>query len=79
MRHFLDKVEIILKCSLDLIPSPSPSVKIQIMARKILLDVQDIDGHCQQTFENKKVVDITQQCFALLSQVSFPANNLNFH
>ena len=29
--------------------------------------------------ENKKSVDITQQCFALLPQVNFPANNLNFH
>jgi hypothetical protein len=29
--------------------------------------------------ENKKFVDITQQCFALLPQVNFPANNLNFH
>ena len=36
-------------------------------------------GHCQQIFENKKFVDITQQCFALLPQVNFPANNLNFH
>ena len=34
---------------------------------------------CQQTLENKKFVDITQQCFALLLQVNFPANNLNFH
>jgi hypothetical protein len=24
-------------------------------------------------------VDITQQCFTLLPQVNFPANNLNFH
>ena len=30
-------------------------------------------------FENKKFVDIIQQCFALLPQVNFPANNLNFH
>jgi len=35
--------------------------------------------HCQQTLESKKFVDITQQCFALLPQVNFPANNLNFH
>ena len=35
--------------------------------------------HCQQTFESKKFADITQQCFALLPQVNFPANNLNFH
>ena len=30
-------------------------------------------------FENKKFVDITQQRFALLPQVNFPANNLNFY
>ena len=33
----------------------------------------------QQAFENKKFVDITQQCFALLPKVNFPTNNLNFH
>ena len=48
------KVEKILKGSLDLIQSPSPSVKIQIMER------QNIAGHCQQTFENKKFVNIIQ-------------------
>jgi hypothetical protein len=32
-----------------------------------------------KTFEKKKFVDITQQCFALLTQVNFPTNNLNFH
>jgi len=39
---------------------------------------QNIAGHCQQMFENKKFVDITKQCFALLPQVNFSANNLNF-
>jgi hypothetical protein len=39
----------------------------------------NIAGHWQQTFESKKFVDITQQCFALLPQANFPANNLNFH
>ena len=39
---------------------------------------QNIAGHCQQAFENKKFVDITQQCFALLPQVNFPANDLTF-
>ena len=29
--------------------------------------------------ENKKYVEITQQCCALSIQVNFPANNLNFH
>ena len=28
--------------------------------------MQNIARSCQQTFENKNVVDITQQCFALL-------------
>jgi hypothetical protein len=58
------KVENILEGSLDLIPSPSPSDKIQIMGGKV----------CFQKF-----VDNTKQCFALLPQVNFPANNLNFH
>ena len=35
--------------------------------------------HSYFSFENKMFVDITQQCFALLPQVNFPANNLNFH
>ena len=39
----------------------------------------DFSQCCQQTFENKKYVDITQQCFALLPQVNFPAHKLNFH
>ena len=39
---------------------------------------QNIAGRCQQTFENKKFADITQQCFALLPQVNFPVNNVNF-
>ena len=75
------KVEKMLKGSLDLIPSPPLSVKIQIMGRKVCLRCQrqNTAGRCQQTFENKKYVDITQQCFALLPQVNFPANNLNFH
>ena len=71
------KVEKILRGRLDSIPSPSPSVKIQIMGGKICW--QNIAGHCQQTFENKKIVDITQQYFAILPQVNFPAHNLNFH
>ena len=61
--------------------SPSPSVKIPNNWRESLLQVerQNIAGRCHQTFENKKFVDMTQQCFVLLPQVNFPANNLNFH
>ena len=52
----------------------SPSVKIQIMfGKESLLEVQgqNIAGQCQQNFENKKIVNLTQQCFALLPQVYF--------
>ena len=31
------------------------------------------------SFWKQKFVEITQQCFALLPQVNFHANNLNFH
>jgi hypothetical protein len=54
-------------------------VKIQIMGGKVSLWCKgNIAGHCQQALENKKSVDITLQCFALLPQVNFAANNLNF-
>ena len=56
------KVEKILKVSLDLIKSPSPSVKIQIMDGKVCL-------RC----EGKTLLGIVnQQCFAFLPQVNFP-------
>ena len=67
------KVEKILIGSLDLIPSPSPSVKIQIMGRKVWLRCK---GKTLLGIVNN---DITKQCFALSPQVNFPANNLNFH
>ena len=76
------KVENILKGSLNSIQSPSPSVEIQIMGGKVCLRYikrQNIAEFCQQTIQNKRFVDITQQCFALLAQVNFPADNLNFH
>ena len=36
--------------------------------QKSLLEVlrRNIDGHCEQTFENKKFMDITNQHFVLL-------------
>ena len=48
-RKIMIKVEKILKGSLDSIPSPSHSIKIQIMGGKVCLR-QNIAGHCQQTF-----------------------------
>ena len=71
-----NKVEKILKGSLDLIPPPSLSMKIQIMGGKVCLRCK---GKTLLGVVNKKFIDITQQCFVLLSQVNFPANNLNFH
>jgi hypothetical protein len=63
------KVEKLLKGSLDLIPSPSPSVKIQIMGGKVCLRCK---GKTLLGIVNKhlkaKFIDITQQCFALLSR-----------
>ena len=49
--------------------------------RESLLKVQmqNIAGHCRQSFENKKFVDITHQWVVLLLQVNFPINNLNFY
>ena len=71
-RFFL-KVEKIFKGSLDSIPSPSPSVKIQVMGLsckgKILLGVVN-----KLMKENKKFVDITQLYFGLLPKVNLPAN-----
>ena len=67
------KVENILKGILDSIPSPLPSVKIQIMGGKVCFWFK-----AKRTFENKKFVDITQQYFASLPQVNFPSN-LNFY
>ena len=76
----LKYVEKIFEDSLDMISSPSPSVKIQIIGRKLTFGVKAKHcWFCQQTFGNKKFIDITQQCFALLPQANFPAQNLNFH
>ena len=75
------KVENILKGSLDSTPSPSPSVKIQIMGGKVCLRCKGkiLLGIVNKLLKTKKFVDITQQCFTLLPQINFPANNLNFH
>ena len=74
------KVEKILKGSLYLISSPCPSLKIQIMGSKVCLWCKGkILLGIVNKFENKKCDGITQQCFAFLSQVNFPTNNLNLY
>ena len=57
------KVEKILKGSLDWILSPSPSVKIQTMGRKVCLKRK---GKTLLGFNKLLNVDITRQCFVLL-------------
>ena len=68
--EFLGKVEKILKGSQDFIPSPSSSVKIQIMDGKVCLSYEGNIFFCFQKF-----VDTAQQCFALLPQVNFPVGD----
>ena len=75
------KVEKILKGSMDSISSPSFSVKIQIMGGKVCLRCKGktLLGVVNKLLKTKKILDITQQCLALLPKVIFPVNNLNFH
>jgi hypothetical protein len=62
---YVSKVDNILKGSLYSIPSPSTSMKIQIMDGKVCLRCKGKTflGFVKQTFENKKFVDISQQFF----------------
>ena len=61
------KIEKILKGSLDSIPSPSPTVKIQIMGGKVCLrcEGKTLLGIVNKLLKTKSLL-ITQQCFALL-------------
>ena len=78
--HFVSslKVEKILKGSLD--PITFTFSENSNFWRESVLEVQrqNIAEHCQLTFENTRFVDITQPYFALLPQVNYPANNLEF-
>jgi hypothetical protein len=62
------KVENILKGSLDLIPSPSPSVKIQIMGGKVCL-------RCK----GKTLLDIVNKLFVFKSLLKSPSNVLPYY
>ena len=70
----LCKVEKILKGSLDLSPSPSSSMKIQIMGGKVCLRCKGktLLDIANKHLKTKKFFDISQQCFALLPQGNFP-------
>ena len=68
----------ILKVCLHLIPSPS--VKIQLWVGKLACWVKARHWWVSSiNFWKKKFFDLTQQCFVLLPQVIFLANNLNIH
>ena len=75
------KVEKILKGSLVLIPSPSPSVKIQILDGIVCLrcEGKTLLGNVNKHLKTKSLLTSPSNVFALLPQVNSPANNLNFH
>ena len=81
MPQYIIKVENILKGSLDLIPSPSPSVKIQIMGGKVCLMCKGktLLGIVNKPLKTKSLLTSPSICFAFSPQVNFPANNLNFY
>ena len=72
------KVETMLKGSLDLVLSPSPSVKIQIISRKVCFRCKGktLLGDVNKILKQKGLLIIPSN---VLPQVNFPANNLNFH
>ena len=73
------KVEKILKGSLDSTPSPSPSVKIQIMGGKVCLRCKDktLLGDVNKLLVFKKMLATPSNAFT--PQANFPAHNFNFH
>ena len=77
---FFRKVEKILEGNLDLILSPS--VKIQIMGGKVCLRCKGkmMLGIMNKLLKTKHLLTSPSAlCCALLPQVNFPANYLNFH
>ena len=75
------KVEKILKCSLDSIPSPSPSVKNQTIGGKVSLRCKGktLLGVVNKLLKTKSLLTTPSNVFSFLSQANFPAHNLNFH
>ena len=68
MRNIPSKVENILKGSLDLISSPSPSVKIQIMGGKVCL-------RCK----GKTLLGVVNKLFKTKSLLTSPSNVLPYY
>ena len=72
----VDKVEKILKGSLDSILSLLPSVKIQIMGGKVCLRCKSKtllgNGHCQQTFKIKSLLTPPSNGLPHYLKLTFP-------
>ena len=72
----VDKVEKILKGSLDSILSLLPSVKIQIMGGKVCLRCKSKallgNGHCQQIFKIKSLLTMYSNVLPLHLNQTFP-------
>ena len=68
MHKTLDKVEKILKGSLDSIPSPAPSVKIQIMGRKVSLSCK-----------GETLLGVVNKLLKTKSLLTSPSNVLPLH
>ena len=66
--NFISKVEKTLKGSLDLIPSPSPSVKIQIMGGKVCL-------RCK----GKTLLGVVNKLLKTKSLLTSPSNVLPYY
>ena len=78
----ITEVEKILKGSLDLIPSPSPLVTIQIMGGKVCLcKGKTLLGLVNNLLKTKSLMKSPSNVsiFALFPQVNFSAKNLDFH
>jgi hypothetical protein len=75
---YLLLVENILKGSLDSIPSPSPSVKIQIMGGK-LCKGKTLLGVVNKLLKTKNLVTSPNNVLPYyLPQVNFPADKMSF-
>ena len=73
------KLENVLKGSLDLIPSPSPSVKIQVVGGKVCLRCKSktLLGIVNKLLKTKSLLTMPSNVLPLpfIPQANFPAHN----
>ena len=68
IKLYIGKAEKILKGSLDLIPSPSPSVKVQIMGGKVYF-----------RYKGETLLGVVKKLYAFKSLLTTPSNVLPLH